>query len=412
VKQLLLILLLLFTGILCAQEYHSNEFLRVFMDCDDCDMNRLREEVKFIHYVRDRELADVHVFVDEMGTGGGGVTYSIAYIGKGAFEGSTDTLRFIRLPIETYMEYSEGLHNTILMGLMPYVARTSVGRSIRITFDQDDINERTVFEQPTVDPWNYWVFEIDAGGDFQKETYESDYSIRSGFEARRITEEWKTEAEFYQRFRSRTVNQDEDVHYINYKVVDFDFDLVKSLGDHWAAGISGDASSNTSRNRKLLMGLFAAVEFSLFPYREVSRREVTLSYHIGMDHQSYFEETIYLKMNEYLPRHDLEFDLRFNQPWGYARTSLNLSQYLNDPSKFYIGFNGRMRWRIYKGLTVNLGGSYGIVRNQVYLARNEATYEEILLKVKRIKTDFEFDIYFGFGYTFGSLYNNVVNPRL
>ena len=410
--KLLLYIPLLFLGTLYAQNAGHNEALKVFMDCDDCDMNRLREEVKIIQYVRDKELAEVHVFVNEMGTGNGGSAYSINYIGKGPFAGRTDSLDYFRLPIETNIEYTEGLHNTILMGLMPYIARTDGGRSIRISIDQNGKDNGTMYEKPTVDPWRYWVFEVDAGGEFQKETYESEYTVSSGFEARRITEEWKTEAEFYQRFRTRTVAQDEDVLHINYKEVDFDYDLVKSLGNNWSLGISGDVSSNTYRNRKLLVGLSAAVEYSLFPYRDAGRREITLSYHLGLDHLDYFEETIYMKMNEYLPNHDLRFDLRLNQPWGSARSRLSISQYLHDPSKFYLGFDGRMNWRIYKGLTINMGGSYGIVRNQLYLPRNEATHEEILLKVKRIKTDFEFEVYFGFGYTFGSLYNNVVNTRL
>jgi hypothetical protein len=298
------------------------------------------------------------------------------------------------------------------MGLMPYIASTASGRSLRISVDQKDMDKRSLIHQPISDPWKFWVFEIDAGGELQKETFESEYSIRSGFEARRITEEWKTEADFFQRFRKRKVIQDEDILYINYRETDFDFGLVKSLGNHWSAGISGDVASSTYRNLKLLVGLSAAVEFSLFPYRDASHREITLSYHLGLDHQSYFEETIYMKMNEYLPVHDFRFNLRFNKPWGYARSRLNISQYLYESSKYYLGFDGRINLRIYKGLSVNLGGSYGIVRNQLYLPRNEATLEEILLKVKRIETKYEFEIYFGFGYTFGSIYNNVVNTRL
>lgn len=407
-----LVILLLFTGTVYAQENATNEFLKVFIDCDDCDMNRLREEVKYIDYVRDKELADVHVFVNDIGTGSGGRTYFIRYIGKGQFSGRIDSLVHFRLPIETNSEYSEGLHNTILMGLMPYIASTTSGRSLRISIDQQDVAKRSFINQPITDPWKYWVFEINAGGELQKETYENEYTIRSGFEARRITDEWKTEADFFQRFRKRTVIQDEDLLYINYREISFDYDLVKSFGNHWSAGISGDVGSSTYKNLKLLVGISAAVEFSLFPYKDASRREITLSYHLGLDHQRYFEETIYMKMDEFLPVHDLRFNLRFNQPWGYARTRLYISQYLNDPSKYYLGFNGRINWRIYKGLSVNLGGSYGVVRNQLYLPRNEATLEEILLKVKRIATEFEFDIYFGFGYTFGSIYNNVVNTRL
>ena len=40
-----------------------------------------------------------------------------------------------------------------------------------------------------------------------------------------------------------------------------------------------------------------------------------------------------------------------------------------------------------------------------------ATPEEILLRRKELETNFEYFTSFGFTYTFGSIYNNVVNPR-
>ena len=140
--------------------------------------------------------------------------------------------------------------------------------------------------------------------------------------------------------------------------------------------------------------------------------EFTISYHIGLDHQQYFEETVFFKTQELLLIHDLRLGLRFNKPWGYARVRISASEYLHDPSKFHVGTYGRLSWRIYKGLSVYLGGSYGIVRNQFYLPRDEATLEEVLLRQKRMATEYEFEFYFGIGYTFGSIYNNVVNTRL
>ncbi len=80
-------------------------------------------------------------------------------------------------------------------------------------------------------------------------------------------------------------------------------------------------------------------------------------------------------MQEALPIHDLRMGLRFNQPWGYARARVSVSLYLHDLSKYHIGTEGRLSWRIYEGLSFYLGGNYGIVRNQLYLPREEATME-------------------------------------
>jgi len=45
------------------------------------------------------------------------------------------------------------------------------------------------------------------------------------------------------------------------------------------------------------------------------------------------------------------------------------------------------------------------------LVKGGASREEILLKRKELATQFRYFTYFGLSYTFGSIYNNVVNPR-
>jgi len=295
---------------------------------------------------------------------------------------------------------------------MSYVARTPYASSLKITIDDNGGGNGYESEQVTDDPWNYWVFEIDGGGEFQKESSENEYSIETGIEAQRITDNWKTTADFSYRFRKRAVIRDDGDIEVEYKDGSFYFDQVKSLGPHWSAGLAGDFVTSTYRNLERLLATSLALEYSIFPYREVSKREITIAYHIGVDHQKYYEETIYQKMSEYLPIHELRVNLRFTQPWGSARANISSSQYLHDPTKMHFSINGRLSWRVYKGLSLNLDGGYGIVRNQLYLPRDEATLEEILLRQKRIATEYESEISFGISYTFGSMYSNVVNTRL
>ena len=45
-----------------------------------------------MNWVRDREAADVHVLVTSQGTGGGGLRYSLAFIGLAGFEGQDGEL--------------------------------------------------------------------------------------------------------------------------------------------------------------------------------------------------------------------------------------------------------------------------------------------------------------------------------
>ena len=46
--------------------------IRLFMDCQGCDMNYIREEMPYINYVRDVKQAQVYLQVTNQSTGSGG----------------------------------------------------------------------------------------------------------------------------------------------------------------------------------------------------------------------------------------------------------------------------------------------------------------------------------------------------
>jgi hypothetical protein len=52
-----------------------------------------------------------------------------------------------------------------------------------------------------------------------------------------------------------------------------------------------------------------------------------------------------------------------------------------------------------------------LIHDQINLVKQDLTYDEILLQRKEIATQYEYYLSFGLSYTFGSIYNNVVNPR-
>jgi hypothetical protein len=60
---------------------------------------------------------------------------------------------------------------------------------------------------------------------------------------------------------------------------------------------------------------------------------------------------------------------------------------------------------------VNFGGSAARIRDQLYLRAGEATDEEILLRRRQLATSYRYSMFVGVGYTFGSIFNNIVNPR-
>ena len=68
--------------------------------------------------------------------------------------------------------------------------------------------------------------------------------------------------------------------------------------------------------------------------------------------------------------------------------------------------------RLFRGLSLTFRGSVERINNQLSLPRGGASVEEILLQRRQLATDYEVEGGIGLSYTFGSIYNNVVNTRL
>ncbi|MBT5056892.1 MAG: hypothetical protein HOM68_10170, partial [Gemmatimonadetes bacterium] len=72
----------------------------------------------------------------------------------------------------------------------------------------------------------------------------------------------------------------------------------------------------------------------------------------------------------------------------------------------------RLSVRLFRGLSLRVEGGVDRINDQLSLAAGEASLEEILLRRRELATDYEVWGQIGFSYTFGSIYNNVVNNRL
>ncbi len=55
---------------------------------------------------------------------------------------------------------------------------------------------------------------------------------------------------------------------------------------------------------------------------------------------------------------------------------------------------------------------YSFVHDQVSLRKGDASVEDVLLRRRELSTAYQYNAYLSVSYTFGSIYNNVVNPRL
>ena len=88
-----------------------------------------------------------------------------------------------------------------------------------------------------------------------------------------------------------------------------------------------------------------------------------------------------------------------------------LDNFLNDASKRTTELNGGFNVRLFKGLSLNAGAGYNWIQDQVYLPKGSQNAVDVLLRRRALLTGFEYFTHFGVSYTFGSIFNNVVNPR-
>ena len=75
------------------------------------------------------------------------------------------------------------------------------------------------------------------------------------------------------------------------------------------------------------------------------------------------------------------------------------------------GLFGDLEIRLFRGFFLNLNGNSSLIRDQIYLPARGATDEEILVRQRQLATDFEWRFRIGITYSFGSIFNNVVNSR-
>ena len=386
---------------------------RVFLDCDFCDENYIRKEVTFIDYVRNREDADVHVLVTRQETGGGGRQWTVKFIGLGTHRGEDETLIYNSPQAATDDEIRAGFVETFKLGLVRYAATTSIAPRLHITFkDAPGTGAKAVQK----DRWNYWVFRVGGSGDLNGEEQSKGRSIRGSFSASRTTDDWRVSFQGSARYSdSDFLLEDENGERTTFLSVSRTMDtngiLVKSLTQHWSLGLMGSITSQTFRNYIARTRLAPGIEWDYFPYSESTRRMFTVQYTVGHEYLNYREVTIFGKKEEQLLDHRAEVGLSLRQPWGTANAEVNFSQFLTMPSKYSLGVEGFTEIRVFKGFSVNFFGEYSRTRDQIYLPRGAASTEEILLRQRQLLTGYQYFVNFGVSYSFGSIFNNIVNPR-
>jgi hypothetical protein len=387
----------------------ASSALRVFVDCNFCDFDHLRVETPWVAFVRDRTVADVHLLLAEQSTGAGGERYTLHAIGLGSFASRGDTLSFSTAPDATDDIVRTEIVRNVQLALVPYALRTAAGRNLRVTSPESDDDD----DRPSgPDRWNAWVFELSTGASMQREQQQSDVSGHGEIEAQRVTSALKIGFEIEAEFdRSRFTLDDGRKVTSTRESYNGGAVIVRSVGQRWGVGAELSVSSSTFENTRLAIRTAPAIEYSVWPYEEATRRQLTFQYSVGASAFRYREETIFDRMSETRPTQALVIGYDVRQPWGEAEASVEAANYLDDPSQHRLVGNGSISFRVARGLQLEFGGSAALIHDQLAIVKRDATPEEILLQRRALRTDYRYDAFLGLSYTFGSIFNSVVNPR-
>jgi hypothetical protein len=90
---------------------------------------------------------------------------------------------------------------------------------------------------------------------------------------------------------------------------------------------------------------------------------------------------------------------------------VDFTQALNNLSQYRLGVYGGIDVRLFKGFSLEVAGDYSRVRDQRNLPKADASDEEILVRMRELATGYRYFFSVGVSYSFGSIFNNVVNPR-
>ena len=388
----------------------QTEDLKIYLDCRFCDNNFLKQNLGNVQFVRDQAQGDVHLFFLAQGTGSGGRRYDVDFIGKNSFEAINYKLSFTTDSNMTGDDVRKRILEYIKLGLVRFWIEKGTLEGVSVSAPTPEIEEE-LKKVEVKDPWNSWFFRLGANGWFNGQETNNSSNINFNMSARRVTEKNK----FFMRVgfnesKSTFTYDGDDIVSINNGKSLYVNDVL-SINDHWSYGFFGGLGTSTFGNYALYWNFKPALEYNFFKYDESANKQLVLSYSNGIRYNDYMVRTVFLKDSEYLWEHSLSFGGSVRQEWGDVNGEVSFDQYLHDTTLNALNFNLRTNIRLFKGFNFNIGGGYSITRNQVNISSDGASLEDLLLQQQQLQSGYNYYFNIGFNYSFGSIYNSIVNPR-
>jgi hypothetical protein len=395
------LLILFFSVFLLSQEKQ----LKVFLDCD-CDENYLKQNTSFLKYVRDQDLADIEIFILDVYTPTGSRSFEINIDGNNIYHEISTSSKVVGYSNDTSSTLRDKLLNKVKLALVPFLDEGGYNIKIDVDSNLDDYSTKD-------DKWKNWVFELSGSYNNDKEETRKTNRYEIEFEIDKLTPEWRIGIDFSRSESNRNFFSNDNIYSSNRKTTSLRARVVRSVSNHFSLGAFVGGFQNTYENIDFQRYIMPAIEYSLFPYEDVLSREVTLAYRIGTGKRNYIEKTIYGYTKQIVYPHGLTLNVKFRKKWGNISSYLRGDQFLNDGTKKRLSLRSSLDIRVLEGLAVRFSSNINLIRDQYNLAASStSSIEDLLLQQRQIATDYKTSFSVGLSYTFGSIYNSVINTRL
>ena len=389
--------------------------LRVFLDCQNapCDRNFFITDLPFSLWTQDRRDADVHLLITRIGTASGGGEYSLNFVGQRSFAGRVDTLITFLPPNTTDDIRRRELARVAKVGLAPFAMRLPGAERFSIRYDAPTGATAAPKLASLNDPWNFWVYRMRANGSGSAESRGNNYELTGNLSASRITEEWKITVSGRNEYRASAFKLSSgDMRRFALRSADANVRVVRSVTDHFSVGANAGTGYSEFRNTQASGAADVSAEYNFYSWKEATSRQLIGLVSVGHRYFDYYQPTIFGVTTENRPVARAILATESRQTWGNIDGSLRYTRYLHNASTYSVSFSGRTNIRLSRGLSLELRSDAAKVNDQLFLARGDASDDEVLTRTRALATSFRLSGSIGLNFTFGSIYNSIVNPRL
>lgn len=412
-RSLIIALVVALPAVASAQDT-TDDRLRVFLDCPSggCDRNFIVNEHSYAIWTQDRLDADVHLLITRLGTGAGGSAYTLLFIAQRRLAPTVDTLTASVPPNSSDDMRRRMLSSVINLGLASDAARFAGAELFTVAYAAPEIDPDA---EPVVnsDRWNLWVYRARLSGNGSAESRSKDYELNASFSASRITDLWKLTFNADNEYQSQqfTLSDGTERQFV-LRSANVNSRIVRSLSPHFSVGTRVNAGLSEFRNQDAFVAVDLSAEYNLFPWVEATSRQLVGILAVGSRFYDYQEITIFERLSEHRPVARAIIAGESRQPWGTLDGSLRYTQFLHDSERYNVSFYARSEFRLSRGLSLDVSAEAAKVQDQLYLPRGEASDDEVLTRQRALATAYRLRASVGISFTFGSIYNNIVNPRL